>query len=170
MHDASKQTKSRRNTMIDYLGVRDENYLQAGNLLGRRYNNRRAFVEKNIQTLMDLPQISQWEARTLGKSLDIMCFVVHNLRKVRFHTDHGVIFTPFIITRYMGGSTRSEFDSYLQNPKQRGSINEIDRFLENRYVIMAPGWDEWNGATNMEDSNHSKEVTILANPIVEKKK
>lgn len=38
------------------------------------------------------------------------------------------------------------------------TVNEIDQFLENKYVVMPPGWDVLNGIAKSEDSSNKKEI------------
>lgn len=66
---------------------------------------------------MDLPQISQREAGTLGNILDTMRSVIQNLRKAGFKVDEGVQSISFVLTRKMDVPTCIDFDLSLQNSK-----------------------------------------------------
>lgn len=58
--------------ILEQLGVYGEHYDRAWDLLDQRYSNRRALIENEIQTLMDLPLVSPKDPSTVGRALDTM--------------------------------------------------------------------------------------------------
>lgn len=124
--------------VIEHLGVDGHNYFHAWDLLNRRYSSRRALIEREIQTLIEIPPITHKDAKSVGKALDVMRSVIQNSRKIGFEARDGIPFIPFFITRLMDTTTRREFDMSLRNPRIPATIDDIDYFLENRYIIMTP--------------------------------
>lgn len=69
--------------VIEHLGVDGQNYRRAWELQQRRYSSRRALIESEIQTLIEIPQIVNNTAKSVGKALDVMRSVIQNAKKLR---------------------------------------------------------------------------------------
>lgn len=84
-------------------------------------------------------------------------------------------FIHLVLFRRMDLPTRSEFDSFLRNSKKAVIIVNVDQFLENRDIIMIPGW---NGTCDQNTTkrgqnlteNPTKKLLFLQNLIGELKK
>lgn len=67
--------------IINHLGVYGKDYAREWDFESRRFRNLRPLIEKEIQALFDVPQISPKDPKTLEMALDIMRSVVQNLLK-----------------------------------------------------------------------------------------
>lgn len=132
--------------LVQHLVISGDNYDTCWDILNQRYDNRRLQFTSLMNTMMQLPTLTQATAPALKKMHDVINECVNGLHNIGMNTISWDPVIVYLIAQKLDSMSYNEYMRELRNPKEVPDLEEFLSFLENKFMAMESAKGHQKGA------------------------
>ncbi|XP_055844795.1 uncharacterized protein LOC129911111 [Episyrphus balteatus] len=139
------------------LSTESRNYAKGWSMLKDRYDHPRVLVNIQLNTLFNLPSLTQERVESIKDLLYTSTQVIHSLANLKIEVEHLDPILIFLLVRKLPGKTQQMWEEKLndrENPKQLPTFQEFTSFLETRFRTLE-AVDQQHGQSSSNTSRSS---------------
>ncbi|XP_059047611.1 uncharacterized protein LOC131843038 [Achroia grisella] len=141
-------------SLVKHLVISSENYQVAYNLLTERYENKRVIADKHVEAILNLPNLTQLNLKTLTKFLFTIKESTQALDALNMNTKSWSFLLLHIILRKLSLDLRSKFESQV-DIKTIPTFENLIKFLENQLHVLE------NVSASIHRASTSSTLTVI---------
>lgn len=122
---------------IKHLGLKNDSYEVAWELLSNEYENKNAIIEAHLSTLMNLPTIVTQFPSTIAQAKTTTKSCLAALHTFDIMTETWDPMVVFILKQKLGPELRGKWEEDRKGSHESATLKEFLQFLDTRHKILA---------------------------------
>lgn len=136
MHFLKTYVKGEAARLINHLTPTAENYESAYKILIARYENTRVLLGKLLDTLLDLPILTNESCAQLKSMHDSVYECLKAIENLNVPTENWDALITHILVKKLDNETRKSYECQLKQPKEVQKVDELLKFIESRFMAL----------------------------------
>lgn len=121
--------------IIQHLGIQNEHYEVAWELLSQQYGNKSAIIDAYLRNFMELPTITHTTAQTIRQAITVTRSSLAAIKNLGCITDAWDPIIVFMLREKLNPELRSKWEEEIKGSNEPPKLTEFLSFLEIRHRI-----------------------------------
>lgn len=120
--------------LVQHLNINAENYNSCWDILSQRYDNRRLQFTSFVNTMLNLPAISQPDSSTLKRLHDVIMECMNGLTNIGLETSTWDPLIVHLMLQKLDATTYTDYMKELQDHRELPHLDQFLFFLESKFM------------------------------------
>ncbi|XP_026324392.1 uncharacterized protein LOC113233481 [Hyposmocoma kahamanoa] len=124
--------------LIQHLHISSDNYDSAWKILNHRYDNRQVLFTKQMETLLNQPNVQKQTSMELRRLHDTSMECIHGIYNMGIDTSSWDPVFVHLIAKKLDTVTFSDYMEARKSPRDVPDLDEFMEFLEAKFIALEP--------------------------------